>query len=54
MDGPTSNYADAGIALEFGGVNKPPHPAIDCFGQGGDTIEMQAMTTFLGALAIKN
>jgi hypothetical protein len=37
--GPTSSYAAAGIALEFIVAHKPPHPATNCFRQGGDTIE---------------
>jgi hypothetical protein len=39
MDGPTSSYAAAGIALEFIGAHKPPHTATQCFRQGGDTIK---------------
>jgi hypothetical protein len=39
MGGPTSSYAAADIALEFIGAHKPPHPATECFQQGGDTIE---------------
>jgi hypothetical protein len=34
MAGPTSSYAAAGIALEFIGAHKPPHPATKCFRQG--------------------
>jgi hypothetical protein len=33
---PTSSYAAAGIALEFIGAHKPPHPATECFRQCGD------------------
>jgi hypothetical protein len=39
MGGPTSSYAAAGIALEFIGAHKPPHPAGKCCRQGVDTIE---------------
>jgi hypothetical protein len=39
MGGPTNSYAAAGIALEFIGALKPPHPATKRFRQGGDTIE---------------
>jgi hypothetical protein len=39
MGGSTSSYAAAGIALEFIGAHKPPHPATKCFRQGGDTFE---------------
>jgi hypothetical protein len=39
MGGPARSYTAAGIALEFIGVNKPPHPATECFRQGGDTVE---------------
>jgi hypothetical protein len=44
MGGPTSSYAAAGIALEFIGAYKPPHPATDCFRQGGNTIEGEFST----------
>jgi hypothetical protein len=44
--GPISCYAAPGIALEFIGAHKPPHPATKCFRQGGDTIEGVAITTF--------
>jgi hypothetical protein len=40
MGGPTSSYAAAGIALEFIGTHKHPHPATKCFRQGGNTIEV--------------
>jgi hypothetical protein len=39
VGGLTSSYAAAGIALEFIGAHKPPHPATKVFQQGGDTIE---------------
>jgi hypothetical protein len=39
MGGPTSSYAAAGIALEFTGAHKLPHPATKCLLQGGDAIE---------------
>jgi hypothetical protein len=39
MGGPISSYAAAGIALEYIGAHKPPHPATKFFRQGGDTIE---------------
>jgi hypothetical protein len=47
MGGPTSSYSAAGIALEFLGTHKTPHPATNCFRQGGDTIkgEINAMPT---------
>jgi hypothetical protein len=31
MGGSTSSYAAAGIAFEFIGARKPPHPATECF-----------------------
>jgi hypothetical protein len=39
MGGPTCSYAASGIALEFIGAHKPPHPATKCFWQGRDTIK---------------
>jgi hypothetical protein len=47
MGGPTSSYAAAGIALEFIGAHKPPHPAAECFRQGGDTIEGEYVPVYL-------
>jgi hypothetical protein len=38
MGDPTSSYAAAGIAFEFIGAYKPPHPSTKYFQQGGDTI----------------
>jgi hypothetical protein len=34
--------AAAGIALDLIGAHKPPHPATECFRQGGDNIEGEA------------
>jgi hypothetical protein len=34
MGGPTSSYAAAGIALEFIGAHKPPHPATTISSRG--------------------
>jgi hypothetical protein len=45
MGGPTSSYAAAGKALEFIGTHKTPHPATECFRQGGDTIK-EAVDSF--------
>jgi hypothetical protein len=45
MGGPTSSYAAAGIALEFTGAHKLPHPATKCFRQGGDTIQGDMQST---------
>jgi hypothetical protein len=39
MGGRTSTYVATGIGLEFIGAHKAPHPATECFRQGGDTIE---------------
>jgi hypothetical protein len=39
MGVPTSSYATAGVALEFIGAHKHPHPVTKCFRQGGDNIE---------------
>jgi hypothetical protein len=39
--------AAAGMALEFIGTHKLPHPATKCFRQGGDTTEGIDFVSFL-------
>jgi len=53
MGGPTSSYSTTGIASEFIGAHKPPHPATKCFWQGGDTIEGEG-NEYIGEMLVKD